>query len=73
MNSLVKAIEEVLNRKLDITLLEYPDAYPPDEPLRRCPDITKARLQLSYDAKVDLHEGLRRFMGWALENYTGVD
>jgi len=70
---LAKTIEQVLNRKLDIVFLEYPDAYPPDEPLRRCPDITKARLQLSYDARVELEEGLRRFMGWALENYTGAD
>jgi len=73
MVDLAKVIQQVLNRKLEIVFLEYPDAYPPDEPLRRCPDITKARLQLSYDAKVELQEGLRRFMGWALENYTGVD
>ena len=68
---LVKQIENVLGRKLEVIRTEYPDSYPPDEPIRRCPDITKARLQLKYEPKVDLHEGLRRFFSWAETVYTG--
>ena len=30
-------------------LIEHPDTYPADEPQRRCPDITKARLQVGYE------------------------
>lgn len=68
---LAKELERVLGRKLKINLVEYPDVYPPDEPLRRCPDITKACLQLGYQPTVSLHEGLRRFMNWAFQTYTG--
>ncbi len=73
MNILATEIEAVLETKLDINLLEYPDAYPPDEPMRRCPDITKARLQLLYEPSVNLREGLKRYFDWALANYTGKD
>ena len=69
---LAKVMETVLGRKLEVVFIEYPDSYPPDEPMRRCPDITKARLQLGYAPTVDLEEGLRRFMDWAFRTYTGV-
>lgn len=68
---LVRQIENVLGRKFEVIRTEYPDSYPPDEPIRRCPDITKARLQLKYESKVGLHEGLRRFFSWAETVYTG--
>jgi nucleoside-diphosphate-sugar epimerase len=32
----------------------------PDDPRRRCPDITKAKQVLGWQPKVDLEEGLRR-------------
>jgi dTDP-glucose 4,6-dehydratase len=32
----------------------------PDDPRRRCPDITRARTILGWEPKVDLQEGLRR-------------
>lgn len=73
MNVLATKIEEVLERKLDINMLEYPDTYPPDEPMRRCPDITKARLQLFYEPTVNLSDGLKRYFDWALATYTGKD
>jgi UDP-glucuronate decarboxylase len=46
-------------------LIEHPDTYPSDEPQRRCPDITKASLQVGYVPRVPLEEGIRRFLGWA--------
>ena len=52
-------------------LVEYPDSYPSDEPQRRCPDIRKAVLQLSYTPSVSLEEGLKRFLDWAVKNYSG--
>lgn len=71
MLDLVIALEQVIGRKLEVELLEHPDSYPADEPRRRCPDITKATLQLDYKPSVALREGLRRFMDWAAKNYTG--
>jgi len=52
-------------------VIEYPDSYPADEPMRRCPDITKASLQLEYEPKVTLEEGLARFYAWTDKNYKG--
>lgn len=71
MLELVKRTEKVLGRPVKHTVVEYPDSYPADEPNRRCPDITKARLQLGYAPRVSLEEGLRRFYGWAETAYTG--
>ena len=33
---------------------------PEDDPLQRCPDISRAREALGWEPKVELHEGLRR-------------
>jgi len=71
MVELVRRIERVLGRPLDYNVIEYPDSYPADEPMRRCPDIRKARLQIGYDPVVDLDEGLRRFLAWTDASYTG--
>ena len=51
--------------------IEYPASYPADEPMRRCPDIRKARLQLKFNPIVRLYEGLRRFLDWSNMAFTG--
>jgi UDP-glucuronate decarboxylase len=71
MQDLVKTIEEVLGRPVPYTVIEYPDSYPADEPMRRCPDIRKARLQLKYEPRVTLPDGLKRFLGWTDQVFTG--
>ena len=71
MMDLAKILERVMGRSLDVTLVEYPDSYPADEPQRRCPDITKAALQVEYKPKVSLEEGLKRFMEWVSVYYSG--
>lgn len=71
MMDLVKVMEKVLNKPVPYDVIEYPDSYPADEPMRRCPDIRKAQLQLKYQPKVSLEEGLRRFFDWADQHYTG--
>jgi UDP-glucuronate decarboxylase len=72
MLELAKALERVVGRGLEVQLIEYPDSYPADEPQRRCPDISKAALQLSYKPVVGLDEGLKRFIDWASTHYTGA-
>ncbi|HEV8590560.1 MAG TPA: NAD-dependent epimerase/dehydratase family protein [Pyrinomonadaceae bacterium] len=47
------------------SLIDYPETYPAGEPQRRCPDLRKAREHLGYRARVDLKEGLERFISWA--------
>ena len=71
MRELVSLVEQVVGRPLQLQLVEYPDSYPADEPQRRCPDISKAVLQLKYKPTVELTEGLTRFLNWALTHYTG--
>ncbi len=72
MRELVRYVEEAVGRPLDVVSIEYPDSYPADEPQRRCPDITKAALQLGYQPAVSLPDGLKRFFGWARQEYTGA-
>jgi UDP-glucuronate decarboxylase len=72
MHDLVKVIETVLGRPVPVNVIEYPDSYPTDEPMRRCPDIRKARLQLDYDPHVELEDGVRRFLSWTDKTYTGA-
>ena len=71
MLDLVKRMEKVISHRIDYKTIEYPDSYPADEPLRRCPDIRKASLQLNYKPKVNLDEGLRRFLNWTDQEYSG--
>jgi UDP-glucuronate decarboxylase len=68
---LAKAFQRVTKRRVAIEVIEYPDAYPSDEPQRRCPDISKATRHLDYHPVVGLPEGLRRFLRWAKRVYTG--
>lgn len=49
----------------ELSFVPYPDAYPSSEPLRRCPDISKAREHLGYWPTVSLKEGLAAFIAWA--------
>jgi UDP-glucuronate decarboxylase len=72
MLDLVKEIEAVLGHAVRLDRVEYPDSYPADEPMRRCPDLTKARLQLGYRPTVGLRDGLGRFFRWTDRSYRGV-
>jgi UDP-glucuronate decarboxylase len=70
MVDLADKVREVVGDQVRINRIDYPDSYPADEPMRRCPDITKARLQLGFEPQVSLDDGLRRFFDWALEAYS---
>jgi UDP-glucuronate decarboxylase len=69
MINLAKEISAVLGKEAMYELVEYPDTYPGDEPMRRCPDITKAKTQVGFNPAVTLQDGLKRFFGWAAEMY----
>ncbi len=71
MVELVERVQKALGRKVDWSLIEYPDSYPTDEPNRRCPDIRKARTQLDFQPQIGLDDGLVRFLDWAAQHYTG--
>jgi len=69
MLGLVQKMEQVLSEDFKYDLIDHPDSYPADEPQRRCPDISKAQLQLDFQPKVTLDKGLVKFFNWALETY----
>ena len=71
MRYLVKTLQTISKRELTYNQIEYPASYPADEPMRRCPDIRKARLQLKFNPIVRLDEGLRRFLDWSNMAFTG--
>jgi UDP-glucuronate 4-epimerase len=57
----VRTLEKLLGREAKI--VDAP--CPPSEPLVTYADITKARTMLGYEPRVNVEEGLRRFIDWA--------
>jgi len=53
-----------------IELVTYPEAYPDEEPNRRCPDIHKIESEIGYSPKISLSEGLARFFEWSQGTYS---
>lgn len=45
---------------------------PPDDPTRRCPDITRARELLGWEPQIDLDEGMARTIAWFQEQMSGA-
>ena len=68
---LIKIMETVSGKEIQYNVVDYPDSYPADEPTRRCPDIYKAKIQLNYEPKIDINEGLKRFISWSDKVYQG--
>lgn len=57
---LAEKIIKMTNSKSEIIFKPLPE----DDPVRRCPDITKAKKLLNWEAKVGLEEGLTKTIGW---------
>ncbi len=65
---LIERINKNLNLKIDWEIAPAPDVYI-SEPMRRCPDIRKARAEIGYEPLVTLDDGLESFFDWALTEY----
>ena len=57
IKELAEKIIELLNSKSKVT---FSGSFRPDDPMQRCPDITKARDVLNWEPKVKLTEGLQK-------------
>lgn len=67
---LTEKMKKVLNIDFKVEKRPYPEMnYPKIEPLRRCPDVSKARDEFGFECKVSLDEGLLRFYNWSKENF----
>ena len=71
VTDLVQRIEDACGLRVPHKVVE-PEAVYMDEPMRRCPDISKARKTLGYDPIISLDDGLKLFFDWALKTYTGA-
>ena len=71
MLELIETLKKITKRKIKYNLIEYPDSYPTDEPMRRCPDVRKARLQLKFSPVVELKDGLKRYFDWSESTFNG--
>ena len=47
--------------------------YLVDNPVRRCPDISKARGELGYEPTILIDEGLRRSLAWYSHNRDAAE
>jgi dTDP-glucose 4,6-dehydratase len=61
--SVCRLAELVLRLTDSRSTIEY-HRLPQDDPVRRCPDITRAREHLGWAPRVALQEGLRDTIGW---------
>ena len=59
---LADLLEQVHGKAIARTFIDYPDAYPADEPQRRSPDLEKSRHELGYKPKIAIEDGLRRYL-----------
>ena len=66
MVDLANMVCQLLNKNVKVDVINYPDFYPSDEPLRRCPDINKTKSTVEYEAKISLEDGLIK-----MYNYYG--
>ena len=62
---LTKYINRIVEEEVKVELSAYPSSYPPDEPQRRCPDLTKSKEDLRFSPTVELERGLQKFFEWA--------
>jgi len=69
LKDIVALLRRTLGVEVEVNFEPYPADYPKTEPLRRCPDISKAREQLGFEPAVSLEDGIVRFYTWAKENY----
>lgn len=65
MLELAIKVKHLLGNKINVKEEKAEGVYGESNPKRRCPDISKAEKLLNYSPKVDLNNGLNRFVEWA--------
>jgi dTDP-glucose 4,6-dehydratase/UDP-glucuronate decarboxylase len=74
MRDLARLCIDVSGAALDVVHADSPDRdYLTDNPNRRCPDMSKSRAMLGFEARVGLEEGLRRSFEWYRTAPRGED
>ena len=68
---LVRKVEAICGLEVPLQIVK-PESVYADEPLRRCPNIDKAKSSLGYSPGISLDDGLKLFFNWALSTYSGI-
>ena len=62
---IAKIIKKVIGSKsIKINRIEYPNDYPSNEPMRRCPDTSRLKKEFNYRPKINLKKGLEYFYNY---------
>ena len=62
MNTLSKQIKKIYKNKISIKKINYPNFYPSNEPMRRCPDLKKIKQDTNFKPNEKLKESLVKFI-----------
>jgi dTDP-glucose 4,6-dehydratase len=60
IKALAELVIDVTDSDSDITY----EPLPPDDPMVRCPDLTKAKTQLGWEPTIDLRDGIKRALDY---------
>ncbi len=69
MVKLAALVQRLTGTNGPVHLREHPASYPADEPMRRCPDLTKIRKHLGYQPTISLETGMERTLRWFKDTY----
>ena len=69
INDLVDCFNQSTKNNVGIEHVPYPAHYPGDEPMRRCPDISRAIVELHFRPNIPLMKGLIKTWEWSSSNY----
>jgi nucleoside-diphosphate-sugar epimerase len=64
----IREFAEIVCRIADVPLKIQPMPLPPDDPARRCPDISRAKELLGWEPQISLEDGLRRTITYFREH-----
>ncbi|MDA8846105.1 NAD-dependent epimerase/dehydratase family protein [Candidatus Pelagibacter bacterium] len=64
-----KVLHSVPNSKSKLIQIDYPDNYPKNEPMRRCPNIDKYYKEFKQKPSIGIDEGLINFYQYAKKNW----
>ena len=64
-----RILKTIPNSKSKLIQIDYPNEYPKDEPMRRCPNIDKYYDEFNQKPSIGIDEGLYNFYQYAKKNW----